>query len=67
MFLREYMGKNTLQAILIILIGFLLMIGMRLGEWVLIEPPTRLLICMVDKEGSVGNCKPFSDYIKKET
>lgn len=59
------MKKHFYTAINFIILGFAMMSGMRLCEWVFIEPPTRLLICISDSEIDIGECDYFEDYVDK--
>lgn len=50
-----------------VLIGALLMVGMRAVEYVWDRPATRLVICVADSDGTLtGVCKPLSDYLSSD-
>ena len=51
------------QAVLLMAVGFLVISGSRLAEYVFEKPPTKLLICVAEADGKVGHCTDFSDYV----
>ena len=55
------------SGLLAVLLGALLMVGMRSIEYIIERPPTKLLICFADRDGFLGECKPMQYYIDKET
>ena len=59
--------KGVPQILAIVAFGFLLMSGMRLAEWAFQKPPTKLLICLSDQDGHIGNCSDFDDYVTNST
>ncbi len=56
------MKKIILQGIFIIILGFLLMSGMRLAEYIFEKPAVKLFICIANEDGLVDKCKFFKDY-----
>lgn len=48
------------------MIGALVMTGMKAADW-LIPTPTenvRLLVCVADADGAIGECGPFSRFFE---
>jgi hypothetical protein len=59
--------QNTLASIVAyLLIGALVMTGIKAADW-LIPTPTenvRLLVCVADADGAIGECGPFSRFFE---
>jgi hypothetical protein len=60
------MKDNIMQGLMMVLIGVLMMSGMRLADWAIPEPATKLLICVSDQDGNVGHCKSFAEYVNED-
>lgn len=48
-----------------LLLGASVMAGMRLVEWAVPRPATKILICMVDDTGTVEVCKSLDELRKR--
>lgn len=47
------------------LMGVLVMSGMRLVEWAIPRPSTKILVCMVDDTGTVEVCKSLDELKRR--
>lgn len=57
--------KAALTLLNFVLLGALVMSGMRLVEWAIPRPATKILVCMVDDTGTVEVCKSLADLQKR--
>ena len=57
--------QKMLQGGMLILMGFLVMAGMRLAEYTFERPAMKLLVCVADSNGVVGHCDDFENFVKK--
>lgn len=58
--------KFVLSASIYLFIGALMMAGMRVVEWVIPQPETKVLVCFASDAGKISQCKRLDDLIKKE-
>ena len=57
--------KTVLTLLNFVLLGVCVMGGMRLVEWVIPRPATKILVCMVDDTGTVEVCKSLDELSKR--
>jgi len=59
------MKDKVINGLLAIVLGFLIMVGMRIAEWTIDKPKVQLLVCITEKQEAYGHCKLFDEYIKE--
>lgn len=60
------MKELAKEAIQIFGLGLLIAAGVRIGEWVIPAPETRLVVCFANELDQVEICKPASELLKKK-
>jgi hypothetical protein len=62
------MGKTKellADALKMIALGALVMVGMRVAEWVIPAPEVMVIVCMGDEVSKIDTCQSLNDLVKK--
>jgi hypothetical protein len=54
-----------IKYLLLILIGGLVVVGMRIAEWIIPQPEMRVIICTANDTMKIDTCKSAADLLKK--